>query len=200
MSRRPGRGEELLRDLPDTFGFSELVASGVPESRLRAWLADGLVGRVGHGLYRQATADPVDLDRLEVARRAPRATICLVSGLVEHDLSDDNPAVLDIALPRGAWRPTVVAPVRWHSFAGDTFGVDRDVVAVDSTTQIGLYGARRCIVEAFRLRHDVGPEVGVEALRRWLRRSSATPGELLEVARQFPAALPSLTAALQVLA
>jgi predicted transcriptional regulator of viral defense system len=162
-------------------------------------MADGRVERVGRGLYRRVDAEPVDLDRLEVAVRAPRATICLVSGLVEHDLVDDNPPVLDVAVPRGVWRPQVAAAVRWHTFAVDTFDVDRDLVAVDSVTSIGLYGARRCIVDAFRLRHEIGPEVGAEALRRWLRRRGSHPAQLLDVSRRFPTAVPSLTAALQVL-
>ncbi len=89
--------------------------------------------------------------------------------------------------------------MRWHSFAVETFDVDREVVGVDSATSIGLYGARRCIVDAFRLRHEVGPEVGVEALRQWLRRRGSTPADLLAVARRFPASMPSLTAALRIL-
>ncbi len=191
--------EELLQRLPGTFRYSQVRQTGAPESWLRAWLAAGAVERVGHGLYRRRGAEATDLDRLEVASRAPRATICLVSGLAEHDLVDDNPPMVDVALPRGVWRPQVVAAVRWHAFAVETFDVDRDVVAVDSVASIGVYGARRCIVDAFRLRHDVGPEVGAEALRRWLRRRGNTPAQLLDVARRFPAAMPSLMAALQVL-
>lgn len=189
----------LLAGLPAAFRFVEVRDAGVPESRLRRWLADGSVERVGRGLYRRVDAGPVDVDRLEVAVRSPLATICLVSALVEHDLVDDNPPVLDVAVPRGAWHPRVASAVRWHSFAVETFDIDRDVVVVDSATSIGLYGPKRCIVDAFRLRHEVGPEVAVEALRRWLRRRGNHPGQLLVVAQHFPAALPSLTATLQVL-
>jgi hypothetical protein len=174
--------ECVLGRLPATFRFSQVREAAAPESWLRSWMADGRVERIGRGLYHRVDAELVDLDRLEVAVRAPRATICLVSGLVEHDLVDDNPPVLDVAVPRGMWRPQVSAPVRWHTFAVDTFDVDRDVVAVDSATSIGLYGPKRCIVDAFRLRHEVGPEVGVEALRRWLRRRGSQPVQLLEVA------------------
>jgi Transcriptional regulator, AbiEi antitoxin len=191
-------GDELV-GLPAAFRFAEVRAAGVPESRLRRWLADGSVERVGRGLYRRVDAELVDVDRFEVASRSAAATICLVSGLVEHDLVDDNPPVLDVAVPRGAWRPQVAAAVRWHTFAVETFDLDRDIVAVDSTTSIGLYGAKRCIVDVFRLRHEVGPEVGVEALRRWLRRRGNHPGQLLDLAQHFPAALPSLTGTLQVL-
>jgi hypothetical protein len=194
----------------------EVAALGVSEARLRRWLAEGLVERVGHGVYRRVDATVGDLDRVEVALRAPRATICLVSGLVEHDLLDDNPAVLDVALPRGTWRPRLAAPVRWHSFAAGTFDLDWLVVPAGGTGDrgvggdveargsesgavIGLYGPRRCIVDVFRLRHDVGPEVGVEALKRWLRLPGSQPGQLLELAGRFPAALPSLTEAPRVL-
>jgi hypothetical protein len=166
---------------------------------LRSWLAAGRVQRVGRGLYRRVESPNADLDWMEVALRAPTATICLVSARVEHDLVDDNPAVLDVADPRGVWRPLVAAPVRWHSFAVGTFGVDREVLVLDGDVTIGLYRERRCIVDAFRMRHDVGPEMGVEALRRWLRRKGSTPSALLDVARRFPAAMPSLRAALLVL-
>jgi Transcriptional regulator, AbiEi antitoxin len=195
----------LPPDLPDAFRFGELVVLGVTEARLRRWLAEGLVERVGRGAYRRVGETVVDLDRLEVALRAPRATICLVSGLVEHDLVDDNPDVLDLALPRGAWQPSLAAPVRWHSFAAATFDLDRSLAPVsgDEATGggavIGLYGPLRCIVDVFRLRHEVGPEIGVEALKRWLRRPGSQPGQLLELARSFPAAMSSLTEALRVL-
>jgi hypothetical protein len=194
----------LPADLPAAFRSFEAAALGVSEARLRRWLAEGLVERVGHGVYRRVDVPVGDLDRVEAALRARRATICLVSGLVEHDLVDDNPAVLDVALPRGAWRPALAAPVRWHSFAAATFDLDRVVVPAGGTGEaetggpehgavIGLYGPRRCIVDVFRLRHEVGPEVGVEALKRWLRLPGSQPGQLLDLAGRFPAALPSLT-------
>jgi len=203
--------EGLPADLPVAFRFFEVAALGASEARLRRWLAEGLVERVGHGVYRRVDAPVGDLDRVEAALRAPRATICLISGLVEHDLIDDNPAMLDLALPRGTWRPALAAPVRWHLFAAATFDLDRAVVPADGTGEaagtgrpeggavIGLYGPQRCIVDVFRLRYEVGPEVGVEALKRWLRLPGSRPGQLLELAGRFPAALPSLTEALRVL-
>jgi hypothetical protein len=195
----------LPANLPEAFRFGEVAALGVTEARLRRWLAAGLVERVGRGAYRRVGTTVADLDRLEVALRAPRATICLTSGLVEHDLVDDNPGVLDLALPRGTWQPRLAAGVRWHSFAVATFDLDRSLIPAGGAEPgggaavIGLYGPRRCIVDVFRLRHEVGPEVGVEALKRWLRRPGSQPGQLLELAGSFPAALPSLTEALRVL-
>lgn len=64
---------------------------------------------------------------------------------------------------------------------------------------IGIYGPQRCIIDAFRLRHQEGDDVAVEALRRWLRQHGAQPGKLLAMAGHFPKAQPALRAALQVL-
>ncbi len=90
-----------LERLPSTFRFADVREAGIAESRLRRWLAQGLVVRLAHGLYRRSDAALVDLDRLEIAVRVPRGTVCLVSGLAEHDLVDDNPSLIDVAIPRG---------------------------------------------------------------------------------------------------
>lgn len=196
-SAAPDHG--LPAELPSVFRFSHVRAAGIPEGQLRRWVACGLVERLGRGVYARGDAVGVDMDRAMVAVRLPRATVCLVSALVEHDLIDDNPAWLDVALPRGTWTPRVDLPVRWHSFDTATFEVGREMVEVASGVEIGVYEARRCIIDAFRLQHEVGPEAGVQALRRWLRRPGSQPSQLLAMARSFPAALPRLTAALQVL-
>ena len=71
--------------------------------------------------------------------------------------------------------------------------------ALTGDLRIGLYGSERCVIDAFRLRHQEGPDVAAEALRRWLRRPGSHPSALLAMARHFPKALPALRTALQVL-
>ena len=43
---------------------------------------------------------------------------------------------------------------------------------VDDGLALGVYSAERSIIDAFRLRHQEGEELAIEALRRWLRRGS----------------------------
>jgi len=101
-------------------------------------------------------------------------------------------------VPRGEWRPTVSAAVRWHKFDRATFDVGRTEIAVDAEYKIGLYDAPRSIIDAFRLRHTIGPDVANEALRRWLR-SGGRPTELLRYTQSFPPARPAILNALQIL-
>lgn len=144
----------------------------------------------------QELADP---DLLDIARRASLATLCLTSALARHELTDEIPATIDVALPRGTYRPAVQAPVSWHLFGPGTFGIGRTTVPVDDETSIGLYDAPRCIIDAARLRHREGNELFYNALRRWLSRRGSSPAKLLAMARHFPRAERTLREAMEIL-
>jgi hypothetical protein len=114
-------------------------------------------------------------------------------------LTDEIPATIDVALPRGRHRPAVSAPVTWHFFDATTFGLGRSEVKVGEQLTIGLYGPERSIVDAVRLRHREGEELGYAALRRWLRSRGSSPSALLTVARHFPQAERAIRKALEIL-
>ena len=188
-----------LRTLPSSFSYAQAREAGLSHRRIY-WLRDhGLIDSLAHGTYRRTDA-PVDADPdlIEIAARASAATICLTSALARHDLTDIIPARIDIALPRGHRRPPTAAPVTWHGFTAEKFDIGRKTLPL-SEGAIGLYDAERSIIDAFRLRHQEGPELAHGALRRWLRRSEASPAGLIRMAEGFPKALPTLRAALEIL-
>ena len=184
--------------LPSTFTAADATQQGVSRRELQGMLATGEVERVGRGLYRRTDDTPLDYDLVEIAVRADKATLCLVSAMARHELTDIIPATHDVALPRGAWRPRTSVPVHWHTFDRATFELGRSEISVDDTHVLGLYNAPRTIVDAFRLRREVGPEVANEALRRWLRQGGE-PSKLMRIANSFAAAKPAILHALQVL-
>ncbi|MGW0228696.1 type IV toxin-antitoxin system AbiEi family antitoxin domain-containing protein [Actinopolymorpha singaporensis] len=191
---------DILAGLPATFTYSEARAGGLSDRRLYALRDAGDIEQLGRGLFRRVDAAAEgDPDLLEIAYRAPQATLCLTTALAQHGLSDVIPARIDVALPRGRRPPRVEAPVSWHAFAPNTFTIGRDELALTAQTSIGLYSPERCIIDVFRLRHVEGPEVAVEALRRWLRRRGAQPATLLRVAQSFPQAEPALRDTLEIL-
>jgi predicted transcriptional regulator of viral defense system len=185
-------------ELPATFTPAEAERRGVSRRKLERLQATGTVERIGRGLYRRTDGEPVDHDLIEIAAKAHRPTLCLLSALARHELTDVIPTAHDIAVPRGAWQPVVSAPVRWHKFDPTTFDIGRTEIQVDDTYALGLYDAPRSIVDAYRLRRDVGPDIANEALRRWLRRGGK-PADLMRLTSSFPAARPTLLHAMQVL-
>lgn len=172
----------MLSALPDTFRYSEAIKL-IGERALRSLVSTGRVHRVARGVYRK---DDVlgDDDLVEIALRVPRATLCLQTALVRHDLIDDIPGIIDAAIPRGEWTPTTRAPVRWRHFDAATFDIERQQLSIPGGT-IAIYSPERSIVDAFRLRHLVGYETATDALKTWLRRGGQ-PSTLLRVAKSFP--------------
>jgi hypothetical protein len=187
-----------LLDLPEVFTYTDAKRRGLSDRRLYALRDLEEVEQLGRGLFRRTdvVADP---DLLEIAYRAPDATLCLATMLARHGLSDEIPAEIDVALPRGRRLPSVTAPVRWHRFDRHTFSIGREELAVGEL-RMGLYSAERSICDAFRLRHLQGSEQAVEALKRWLRRHGSQPSMLLRIAKRFgPRAETPIRETLQIL-
>lgn len=194
--------------LPAAFSTSAALDAGLTRPLLDRLVRDGDLERLGRGLFlRSEYGDGMDLDLVEIAVRAPSATICLTSALARHGLTDEIPTAVDIALPRGDWQPTVAARVAWHRFAEDTFTIGRhDLPLTERPTgseirpvTIGLYSAERSIIDAFRTRGTTGSDVAIEALRRWLRDPTHQPAQLLALCGHWPRTLTALRTALEIL-
>lgn len=98
-----GIGDE---DLPATFTTAEAERHGVTRRSLQRMLDIGSAERVGRGLYRRTDREPVDYDLIEIAVKAHRPTLCLISALAWHELTDIIPSAHDVAVPRGVWQPS----------------------------------------------------------------------------------------------
>ncbi len=161
----------------------------------------GEVERIAPGTYaRTGLVDDDTASLASIALRKPTATICLLSALDRHDLTDAIPSRIDVAVPRGS--RALSAPyskISWHQFDTTTFSVGRERIEIVGGIFIGLYGMQRTIIDAFRLRHLIGADTANEALKRWLRFPGSQPAALLKMAASFPKALPQLRNSLEVL-
>jgi predicted transcriptional regulator of viral defense system len=186
-----------LEALADTFTYTQAVSAGMNHHRLYKLRDLGEIEQIGRGLFRKAESDLADLDLLEAARRAPMATLCLLSALARHNLTDAIPSNHDIAIPRGTWHPRIGAPIQWHSFDPATFDIGRSMIPIGDA-EIGLYDAQRTIIDTYRLRYALGADTAHEALRRWLR-GGGQPAQLLATAEAFPRTRPIILRSLEVL-
>lgn len=196
MSRKapiPGR-----KALPPAFTYTQARAAGISAERLYAYRSQGLIDQVARGLYRWADAPQIDQDLLEIAHRAPRGTLCLVTALARHGLTDIIPTRIDIALPRGSRTPALRKTIQVHVFARETFELGRDELNIGDRLSIGIYSPERTLVDVIRLRHQEGTDVAWEALRRWISRKGSKPAALLSMAKHFRGAEKSVRAALEV--
>lgn len=188
-------------ELPAIVRRSELQSLGMTRHRLYALREAGELEQLAPGIYlRPGAMDDTAATWAAIALRKPDATICLLSALALHELTDEIPRATDIALPRGERTlKTRFTPIRWHSFDRDTYHLGRGTRPLSGDIEIGLYGQERTIIDAFRMRHELGTDIAHEALKRWLRRRGSSPGELLTMANRFPKASPALQSALEIL-
>ena len=181
------------------FRAAEARRHGVDSRRLRKWLEDGLIIRLGRGLYEPSDSTSADdPDLTEITIRAPQATICLTSALAHYELIDDIPSAYDLALPRGTHRPRLDAQVNWRWFDVETFGLERISEQIRGVT-IPIYSPARSVVDTFRMRGYEGYETAHLALRHWLSRKGNRPAELLRIAQQLPRSEAPLRHAMEVL-
>ena len=188
-----------IAHLPVTFTTSEAEAAGIPRWRLYKERDQGAVFELSRGVWRQEAApETAHLDLLAVALRAPHGTICLVSALAFWELADEIPRQVDLAVSRGATRPRISYPAtRVHVFDAATFELGIHEPEVAPGEPIHMYGAVRSVVDALRLRNQLGREVAFRAARRLLERERAA-GRILELARMLRCETP-VAEALEIL-
>jgi predicted transcriptional regulator of viral defense system len=188
--------------LPTIIGRADLSGLGLTPHRLYSMARAGELEQIAPGFYvRPGELDDTTATWASISLRNPSATICLLSALALHELTDEIPRATDIALPRGERTlSTKLTPINWHSFDRATFGLGRtEHRLTDDGLTIGLFSPERTIIDSFRLRHEIGADIANDALKRWLRRRGSVPATLLELAHSFPRTLPALRSTLEIL-
>ena len=161
----------------------DLEAHGIPRQYLRGLREQGLVERVGRGLYIAADAEPTEHHGLaEASKRVPRGVICLFSALQFHGLTTQSPFEVWMAVERTARRPKVAdLPLRIVRFSGDawSYGVEEHPV---QGVEVRVYGPSKTVADCFKYRNKIGLDVALEALRATWRGKRATMDQLWRAA------------------
>ncbi len=176
---------QTVSGLPVTFTTKVALEQGLHPRELYRLRDTGELIELSRGVFRRADAPLASLpDLLAVAHRAPASVVCCVSALAVHDLTDENPAVVDIAVPRSHRPPRIdYPPTRVYRFDEPTFDIGLSHVDAAEGEPVRIYSAERSVVDAMRLRHRLGEPLAHSALVRYLRRSGSHPAELLRIAR-----------------
>jgi len=186
---------DRVRCLGPVFRAKDAVDAGVSWRDLYRFRDEGDIIELSRGLYQLAeSAGGTSIDFVTVCARAPHGMVCLNSALAYWDLSDEVPRTVHLAVPAGSHRPVIDhPPTTVHVFNAATFGLGRAEVALDEGPPFRITDRERTVVDTFRLRHTVGEDLALGALRRYV---DARPdnARLAELARRLRVWTPIATA------
>ncbi len=165
------------------FRFRDLGRLGLTRGQLRGMLLRGDAERLGRGLYRRG-GRITELDTVAtVCARVPGAIVCLLSALLIHRIGTQLPNEVWIAIDRKARRPRVAdLPVRIVRFSGPMLRHGVDVRRVQGV-RVRITSPARTVVDCFRYRNKIGPDIALEALKDVIATRRASVDEIVGSAR-----------------
>ncbi len=156
----------------------------IPRNYLTRLVKRGQLQKLERGIYTTETLPASEhISLLEVSRKVPKAVICLLSALSFLQIGTQVPHEVWIAIDVKAWAPRITSPtVRIIRFSGDAlyFGVEEKQVIGG---KIRVFSPAKTVADCFKLRHKIGMDVALEALRECYRQKKASMNELFEAAK-----------------
>ena len=176
----------------------DLSRYAIPRVYLARLQSQGLLRRVGRGLYVPADAEPSEHRSLaEACKRVPHGVVCLLSALAFHGLTTHLPFEVWMAISDTARHPRVDRPaIRFARFSGLALEAGIEVHMVEGVP-VRIYNPAKTVADCFKFRNKIGVDVAVEALRDYLRERKATMDDLwryAEVCRMSRVMRPYLEA------
>lgn len=162
----------------------DLEPLGLPRVSLTRLVRQGALTRVGRGLYAlpdRSVSEHVAL--AEVARKHPRAIVCLLSALRFHDLTTQSPFQVWLAIPNKARAPRVdYPPLRIVRFSEQLLieGVEEHLI---DGVPVRITGVARTVADCFKYRNKIGVDVALEALHEAWKGRRVGMDELWQFAK-----------------
>jgi predicted transcriptional regulator of viral defense system len=162
----------------------QLEALGIPKVQLYRLVRQGLLKRVGRGLYTlPERASSAHESLVEASSRVPQGVICLLSALRLHEIGTQSPFEVWMAIEQKAWRPKIeYPPLRIIQYSGEAYHAGIEVHEIDGS-EIRVYCPAKTIADCFKHRNKIGIDVAIEALKEGWRAKRFTMDNLERYAR-----------------
>jgi predicted transcriptional regulator of viral defense system len=169
--------------------LSEFIQQDITAATISRMEQKGALIQLSRGLYQLPDA-PLDANHslAEAAKLIPNGVICLSSALAFHELTDQIPAFVWVAIGTRDWRPKVTRPrVQIMRFGAKLFdkGIQQRII---EKVPVRIYSPAKTIVDLFyhgRIQknwYGTGVTEAVRGMKEALRQKKATPAEIARYA------------------
>jgi predicted transcriptional regulator of viral defense system len=132
---------------------------------LQRWQDEGLIVKVGHGLYQLADDDQQQNPWLAAQHLVPSGVLCLLSALAFHQLGTQSPSAVWMAVASNSWRKQSHYPrFEWVHMGATSLSIGIETHVVEGGS-LRVFSVAKTIADCFKFRNRIGLDVALEALR-----------------------------------
>lgn len=163
---------------------SETEEVGIHNRTLYHMLDEGYVTKLERGVYQLSDNDMLaNPDLAIVAKKIPRAKVCLISALDFHEMTTEIPHEVHIALPRTSRNPKLKhPPIHVYRFSGQSLTGGIETHEMDGI-QVKVYNPAKTIADCFKFRNKIGLDIAIEALKEGIEEGKASYNEIVRYAK-----------------
>ncbi len=179
----PKIATQIFRRHGGTLLTSEILRLGVHPRTLYHLRESGKITQLSRGVYRLADLPPLEnSDLATMAKRVPAGVVCLISALSFHEITNEIPHEVYLAIPTGKEKPKInFPPARVFHFSPETYspGIEEHIL---DEVKIKIYSKEKTIADCFKFRNRIGLDVALEALRQCVSKGCSRK-KILDFAR-----------------
>lgn len=144
----------------------------------------GIIQLLARGLFRLSELPEMSQESWVVfAQKAPRGVICLISALAFHEITDQIPNQVYLALPKDVNPPRInYPPLRVFHFAKTCYHAGIQEHLLDGNA-VKIYSPEKTVVDCFKFRNQIGLDVAIDALKQCIQKYHSKPAIFMEFAR-----------------
>jgi predicted transcriptional regulator of viral defense system len=167
--------------------LSEFLEQNITAATMSRMERKGAVVQLSRGLYQLPDASlDVHHSLAEAAKLIPNGVICLTSALAFHELTDEIPASVWVAIGPRDWRPEVTRPrVQIMRHGTKIFDKGHDTHLIEKVP-VRIYSPAKTVVDLFyhgRVQKswyasEAGLTKAVRGMKEALRQKKATPAQI----------------------
>ena len=162
----------------------DVCAAGESRVTLAKLVRDGLLSKLGYGLYALPDRSFSENGALaEVSAKCEQGVVCLISALRFHELTTQQSSEIWLAIPHKSHPPKLdYPPIRVVHMSGEsmTAGIERTNVEGAS---VRVFCLAKTVADCFKFRNKLGLDVALEALNEALVARRVTMDELWRYAQ-----------------
>lgn len=171
--------------------LSEFTDAGITAATIKRMEQRGSVVQLGRGLY-QLPDVPLDQHHFlaEASKRISNGVVCLTSALAFHELTDQIPSRIWMAIGSKDWRPLLTRPAMQIVRFGPKVlgsGIEEHIIG---KVAVKIYDPAKTVIGLFRYRKRAGQRyrqspglaIAIEGMREALRTCKATPAQIARYA------------------